>query len=187
MTDAINSLPMLRSAILDDLDELARLHVDIWRDTYRDLAPTSAYEALDLPARTEHWADLLGRGPSSTTIVAEEPAEHGHAGRLVAFGHAGPATHELVGNGGELVHLFVHRDFQRSGLGYQLFQELMLFLCTAGHSKVVLDVVEGNDHAVRFYERAGGALTGSHVTGQLWRSKNLTFTWNCASGPAHVN
>ena len=68
----------IRSARSEDLDALARLHVLVWRDTYRLLAPASAYEALDESKRRRHWEELLQRDPAQwQTVVAE------HDGRRV--------------------------------------------------------------------------------------------------------
>jgi ribosomal protein S18 acetylase RimI-like enzyme len=153
---------------MEDRDSIAALHVAVWRDTYRHLAPAAAYQALDETAREGHWDDLLGRDPAeSMTVVAES------AGSIVAFGHAGPSTHPALLGAGEIVHLFVHRDFQRAGLGHALLDELHSFLVQAGHLTVKLAVVIGNDRALRFYERRGSRVIGRFVDGVLWRSKNL--------------
>ncbi len=157
-----------RTATWDDRDQIAAIHVLVWRETYRLLAPSPAYKALDESRRRKHWTDLLGRDSSeSRTVVAETN------GRLVAFGHAGPSTHEAFLGAGEIIHLYVHQLFQGDGLGRQVLDDLRSFLHDAGHRSVKLAVVDGNDGALRFYERAGGQVVRTYVDGVLWRSENL--------------
>ncbi len=161
---------IIRSARLEDLDALARLHVLVWRDTYRLLAPAAAYEALDESKRRKHWEELLNRNPAQwQTLVAE------HDSRLVGFGHAGPASHEVMTGAGEIVHLYVDPSSQGHGIGRTLLHQLMAFLTSTGHSTIKLAVVRGNDQALRFYERAGGRVVGEFVDGVLWRSENLVI------------
>lgn len=47
----------LREAAPEDIDELARLHVAIWRETYCKLAPAEAFAALDVQRRKAFWQD----------------------------------------------------------------------------------------------------------------------------------
>ena len=160
----------IRSARSEDLDALARLHVLVWRDTYRLLAPASAYEALDESKRRRHWEELLQRDPAQwQTVVAE------HDGRLVGFGHAGPGSHEAMTGAGEIVHLYVDPSSQGRGIGRTLLHRLTLFLVATGWSRIKLAVVRGNDQAVRFYKREGGRVVGEFVDGVLWHSENLVI------------
>jgi ribosomal protein S18 acetylase RimI-like enzyme len=159
---------IFRTATWGDCEKIAALHVKVWRETYRLLAPNSAYEALDESRRQQYWAELLARDPAkSRTVVAEAN------GRVVAFGHAGPSTHQAFLGSGEIVHLYVHQRFQGVGLGRRLLDDLHSFLFGAGHLSVKLAVVAGNDGAIRFYEQAGGRVVGRYVDGVLWRSENL--------------
>jgi ribosomal protein S18 acetylase RimI-like enzyme len=159
---------IFRTATCDDCEKIAALHVEVWRETYRLLAPSSAYEALDESRRQEHWAELLARVPAqSRTVVAETN------GCVVAFGHAGPSTHQAFLGSGEILHLYVHQRFQGVGLGRKLLDDLQSFLLSTGHLSIKLAVVVGNDGALQFYERAGGRVVGRYVDGVLWRSENL--------------
>jgi GNAT superfamily N-acetyltransferase len=159
---------IFRTATCDDCEKIAELHVTVWRETYRLLAPSSAYEALDESRRQEHWAELLARVPAQSRTVVSETN-----GRVVAFGHAGPSTHQAFLGSGEIVHLYVHQLFQGAGLGHMLLDDLQSFLLGAGHLSIKLAVVAGNDRALRFYEQAGGRVVGRYVDGVLWRSENL--------------
>lgn len=166
-----------RPATVDDRDPIAALHVDVWRATYRELAPTAAYQALDEARRAGHWHELLQRDPQeSVTLVVED-----QNGAIVAFGHAGPGQHDVMRGAGEVLHLYVHGRVAGLGIGRLLFAELVAFLRCAGADRVRLAVVEGNERAIAFYERAGGRCTGTFVDGVLWRSNNLIYEWELAT------
>lgn len=171
--------PHLRVATASDRDAIAALHVDVWRATYRSLAPAAAYDALDEERRKPHWEELLGReAESSLTLVAEEDDV------LVAFGHASPGLHPAMDGAGEIVHLYVRPDRQGLGLGRWLFDELAAFLAERGSTEIRLAVVDGNVPAIAFYERLGGRCVGRFTDGVLWRSENLVYAWSVANDSA---
>lgn len=166
MTDEGRNLSY-RVAATSDRDALAALHVLVWRDTYRHLAPRAAYDALDETTRRDHWDELLRRDPArALTLVVES------GGNLVGFGHAAPGTHEVMSGAGEIVHLYVDSSYQGQGIGRAILRELTRFLNATGHSTIRLAVVRGNHRAVRFYELAGGRIVGDYTDGVLWRSEN---------------
>ncbi len=157
----------IRHAKPEDLGALARLHVVVWRDTYRLLAPESAYLALDESTRRKHWEVLLRRDPAHwQTLVAE------HDGNLAGFSHSGPGKHDVLAGAGEVVHLYVDPSLQGRGIGRTLLRASIAFLRASGFSAVKLAVVRGNDRAIRFYEREGGRVVAHFVDGVLWRSDN---------------
>ncbi|MCT4684934.1 MAG: hypothetical protein N4A39_14515 [Roseicyclus sp.] len=47
--------PILRPGRPDDAENLARLHVSVWRETYRHLAPPEALRRLDAAHRLPYW------------------------------------------------------------------------------------------------------------------------------------
>jgi hypothetical protein len=59
----------IRHAIPADAAAIAHLHVEVWRETYRDLAPPEAYAALDEARRLASWQDMLGGFEGPIVIV----------------------------------------------------------------------------------------------------------------------
>ena len=47
--------PLIRRGRQDEAIDLAKLHVDVWRATYGDLAPKEAIELLDQAKRLPYW------------------------------------------------------------------------------------------------------------------------------------
>ncbi len=163
---------VIRAARPQDALEIARLHVAVWRATYRDLAPPEALRALDVPQRQARWVEMLARGERSV-LVAEQD------GRIVGIGTAGAATAPELGGHAEILYLYVDPAHARGGIGRRLMQRLAQALQAQGYRSVALGVVEGNLPAIDFYRKLGGRLAGSYMdAGPLWRSRNQIIVWD---------
>lgn len=162
----------IRAACLDDAPAIARLHVAVWREAYRDLAPPEAIQALDLSTRQARWVEMLATAERSV-LVAE------CSGRIVGIGTAGAATAPELGDHGEILYLYVDPAQARAGIGRSLMRRLAEALQAQGYRSVALGVVEGNQPAIDFYKKLGGRLAGSYIDpGPLWRSRNQIIVWD---------
>jgi ribosomal protein S18 acetylase RimI-like enzyme len=151
---------------------IAVLHVAVWRDTYRELAPPSAMGALDVGRRQARWQAILA-DPAQIALVAEI------GGVLAGFGLAGPPGDPAFGDRGEVKYLYVGRDFARRGLGRRLLAAMAAALAERGYPALGLGVVVGNDPAIAFYEAQGGRRIGAYTDpGPMWRSDNLLYAWD---------
>lgn len=164
----------LRFAEPADIDVLAALHVAIWRDTYRDLAPAAAFSALDVPRRIAFWHDKFERPAAAQCILLAE-VDQQIAGFCLASASSNPEFSEMA----EIKFLYVSGDFQRQGIGKRLIREAARHLAAAGYCSAGLGVVEGNEPAIRFYTALGGLEAGRYTdAGPLWRSRNIIYAWS---------
>ena len=165
---------MIRAASAADSDRIADLHVAVWRETYRGLAPEIAIATLDQPVRRRRWSEYFAAPtPGTNVFVAERD------GVIIGFGFSGPATLPAFGARGEFKSLYVDRGHQGRGAGQHLMAAMARHLASIGFSSAALGVVCGNDAAMRFYERLGGRQAGAYVDpGPVWRSDNLIYVWD---------
>jgi ribosomal protein S18 acetylase RimI-like enzyme len=162
----------IRVACIEDAPAIARLHVAVWREAYRDLAPPEALQALELSKRQARWAEMLATA-ERTVLVAECD------GRIVGIGTAGAATAPELGGHGEILYLYVDPTHARAGIGRRLMRRLAAALREQGYNSAALGVVEGNQPAIAFYKKLGGRLAGSYIDpGPLWRSRNQIIVWD---------
>ncbi|CAO3433568.1 N-acetyltransferase family protein [Azospirillum doebereinerae] len=168
----------LRSASLADAGDLARIHAEVWHETYRDLAPEAAIRLLDEDRRRAFWERLLqAPGPETALVVATWD------GAVAGFALGGPATEAAFGGRAEVKYLYVDRAHARRGIGRRLLSALCAELWTRGAAGIGLGVVVGNDPAIAFYEAMGGRLHGRYVDpGPIWRSENLLYVWDRDAG-----
>jgi ribosomal protein S18 acetylase RimI-like enzyme len=165
---------VFRPARANDAATIARLHVAVWRRTYRDLAPAEAHAALDETLRRRRWEEILAAPESRRSALIVESS-----GDLAGFGLAGPASDSHFGGRAEVKFLYVDNRFQRRGLGRALLDRMRRAMAAAGFPGIALAVVVGNDRAIAFYEALGGRQIGRMTDpGPLWRSENLIYAWD---------
>lgn len=147
----------IRDARPADVPAIARVHVESWRTTYRDVLPQSYLNELSSSAREEMWGQAFSPESATFLVVAED------LGKIVGFAAAGPArqdTPEAKGYAGELYAVYTLADYQRRGLGRRLVVSAAEGLLAKGYSDMITWVIEDNA-ACRFYERLGGEQVGS--------------------------
>lgn len=163
---------VLRAATPDDAPGLAQLHVRVWRDTYRDLAPPEALARLDETRREEQWRAHLSRPAPAGAILAEE------AGEVVGLVGYGPASNPVFAGRAEIGNLYVDAAQRGTGLGRRLMQAAFSTLAAGGAEAVGLAVVRQNLTARRFYAALGGVEVAEFQdAGPLWKSDNLLVVW----------
>ncbi|MBF9060045.1 GNAT family N-acetyltransferase [Rhodobacterales bacterium HKCCSP123] len=173
-------LPILRPGQPADADDLARLHVSVWRETYGHLAPQEALHRLDEAYRLPYWRATLADPDQGTGAIVGGPA--GRSLGVIAFGRAAlpDGTPAL-----EVKHLYVLPSARGTGLGAALLRAGLGRGRALGLSEVFLAVVRENQGARRFYAAMGGTETdGFTDPGPLWRSENIRVRWRLAAAPA---
>jgi len=156
----------------DQAATLAALHVNVWRETYRDLATPEALEILD--------ANRL-RPYREATLTHEDPAIGAHVavckGEVLGVASYGPPGSALAPLW-EIKHLYVASHARGLGLGARLLRAAQAHLQTHGQASTGLAVVVQNTSARAFY-RAMGGIEGTQFTdpGPLWKSDNVVVAW----------
>jgi ribosomal protein S18 acetylase RimI-like enzyme len=140
---------MVRPAQPDDAAAIARVHVDSWRTTYRDLLPAEFLASLTESGYTERWQRVIGER-SSRVYVVEETAE------VVGFASCGRERAGEAGFAGELYAIYVLDSAQRRGHGRELVRAAVGGLREMGLNDMIIWVLRDNAQARRFYERLGG-------------------------------
>ncbi|SCX28631.1 Protease synthase and sporulation negative regulatory protein PAI 1 [Agrobacterium sp. DSM 25558] len=164
----------LRAACVRDAREVAILHVAVWQQTYRDLAPENAFVTLDESYRFEKWNEKLSVPEADQLVLVAEKEN-----RLVGIAAAGAPSEKAFGGRGEIKFLYIDPDFKRQGIGRHLLRNLATHLRDRQYPGVALSVVEGNRAATAFYEALGAEIIGRYVDpGPIWRSQNIVMAWD---------
>ncbi|HEY4031476.1 MAG TPA: GNAT family N-acetyltransferase [Caulobacteraceae bacterium] len=142
---------IVRPASWDDIEGMARVSVDTWRLTYKDILPKAYLERMRL-VRQETQRSRMMHAPGVHHFVAIEPS----AGEVVAFVSCGP-TRNGGSASGEIYELYVQNGYQGRGLGRRLFRAAMDRLARDGHERLVVWVLNENPN-FNFYPRMGGWL-----------------------------
>lgn len=146
----------IRTAIVTDAGEIARIHVDSWRVAYADIVPERCLEQLSTEERKERWARNLSRSTDGTRVAVADD------GQTVGWCSFGPSRNEQSDGVGELYAIYLDRSHWRRGVGTQLLEDALSALRESGFASVTLWVLEEKQRAIAFYEKAG--FTNDGVT-----------------------
>jgi ribosomal protein S18 acetylase RimI-like enzyme len=125
----------IRPAAAGEIDQLARLWHDGWRDAHASLAPPGLVRARTLETFRERLAAALGE-----TRVA---------------GPVGAPVGLCIIKGDELYQLYVGRAARGSGVAATLLADGEAQLGERGVTTAWLACAVGNERAARFYEKSG--------------------------------
>jgi GNAT superfamily N-acetyltransferase len=127
----------------DDLDEMGRVHVEVWREAYAGLLPAEYLDGLDPTFGPKLWRERFGTSSEVTWWLARD--DDG----IVAMTTAGPARDEDAPTPFELYAINVLRRAHGTGLADDLMTHVV------GDRPAYLWVLDGNDRATAFYRRHG--------------------------------
>jgi GNAT superfamily N-acetyltransferase len=135
-----------------DADEIARVHVQGWAETYSQLLPTQFYDADTIARREQMWTTLL-------TDISRLPRLRiaRSSSRIVGLALAGPSTGTSSPRALELQILYVLRSHHGTGVGQALLDAVI------GIEPAQLWVAEENPRANAFYRRNGFVPDGNRV------------------------
>jgi GNAT superfamily N-acetyltransferase len=138
------SVPAIRDARRDDIEALARLHVETFKETHGRLgAPT--YEL-----RERQWRAAFDGDASWFCYVAEDAH-----GELVAFAKGTLHDGGVPGFAGELNKIYVLRRYHRRGIGRRLVAHVAQRFLDQGVGSMLL-FGDARSPSNGFYERLGG-------------------------------
>ncbi|HEX4471387.1 MAG TPA: GNAT family N-acetyltransferase [Nocardioides sp.] len=128
---------------LDDLDEMGRVHVQVWREAYAGLLPADYLAGLDPTFGPTRWRERFGSSPEVSWWLARD--EEGIAGMATS----GPPRDEDPPAPLELYAINVLSRAHGTGLADDLMARAV------GDRPAYLWVLEGNERALAFYRRHG--------------------------------
>lgn len=142
-------MPSVRTALPEDAEAMARVHVRAWQETYRGLMADAVLDAPDAVERRERmWrrilADSSGRWSSAVAV---------HDGGIVGIALSADSD-ELPGR--SLNALYLLAVHQGSGAGRELLDAVL-----DRRGPEMLWVADPNPRARAFYEREGFRADGA--------------------------
>lgn len=156
-----------------DAAELARVHVQSWRETYADILPRAYLHRMSTPLHARRWRARLLR-MNEITLAAEGPdGLVGYVSGQWARDGAGSSAGQ-----GEITTLYVLRSEQGAGVGRALMVAAARTLADRGARSLVVWVLTENLKARGFYERLGGVAQetrGESVAGGVVPS--VAYRW----------
>lgn len=163
---------IIRSAQADDAEEIGRIYVECWRDTYAGLIPDDVLVRMSERRQTVEWRRTIARPKLAERVLVAESARE-----ILGFGSCGPARDSDLPFGGEIYTLYVDLDHRNEGVGGTLLQALFTTLVHDRWESALVWVLSQNP-ARFFYEAHGGRFI-AHRKERLWgtRLRQLAYGW----------
>ncbi|UCD81902.1 MAG: GNAT family N-acetyltransferase [Desulfobacterales bacterium] len=133
----------IRRATQSDLQGIAAIHAESWKDSYSDVLPAE-FLATQIDRDLARHSSKIQIQNEDIVLVAEEDA-------LVGFIAVWCRPIPFIDN------FHVKPSYRSKQLGSALIKAVAKELINKGHQTAYLWVFESNEKAIRFYERLGGA------------------------------
>nr|WP_248291435.1 GNAT family N-acetyltransferase [Neoroseomonas marina] len=136
---------MFREARAADAPAIAALLTECWQDAYAGLLPAALLRHR-LPAlHREAWAAHFGAPRPGIVLLAE--GSDGLRGFCAAW---------LEGDEAYVDNLHLRPGLRGGGVGRGLLGRAVAALAARGATRAALTIIDGNEGALRFYQRLGG-------------------------------
>ena len=153
----VDSSLIVRPARVQDVRQVARVHVRCWQETYRGLMPDAVLDDPGFPAARERmWTEVLtsGRYRQNRVAVAERDGE------LAGIAMSGPPEDAAAAWTRQLYVLYVYAADHGTGAGRALLEAVI-----DPAEPVALWVADPNPRAQAFYRKHGLAADGTARSG----------------------
>jgi len=143
----------IRRAAAGDGPDVARIHIEAWRDAYAMLLPADYLARMDARIEAARWSRNAGISRrTDNTLVADAEGE------VVGYAIIGPARGRTIAPSGEIYALYVDTDWREHGVGRALVEGAFEVFRDRGLQHAVIWCLEGNFAARGFYQHCGGTL-----------------------------
>lgn len=153
---------IIRKATINDINDIAKIIVKGWQNTYENLLPDDFLKELSVSKREEMLTNII-KDNNITLLVAESDGIVGQIG----FGEC--STEKKTG---QIYSLYVKTENKNQGVGTSLINTALNTL-QKQYSKVVVNVLVGNNNALKFYLNKNFKDSGKIKTSS-W--DNITFS-----------
>ncbi|MGG1634473.1 N-acetyltransferase family protein [Paenibacillus sp. NRS-1760] len=152
----------IRKACLEDAESIAKVHVDSWKSTYKNIVSDEFLKNLSYDQRKNLWNRNISDKENYTFVAVN------NEGEVVGFADCGKRESNNIDNSGDLKSIYLLEEYQGKGVGKQLFKQLFLQFEELGYNRVFVEVLEDNKTRY-FYE-----YYGAH----LFKSDKITISGN---------
>lgn len=168
----------IRTAAKEDANGIAKVHVESWKTTYKDLLSSEYLANLSHESHNEMWEEILEEKNSDSFHAVAVDEE----GKIIGFISGGGDRSGDPYIKGELYAIYILESCQRQGLGQKLLLLLVEHLQGLGINNMLVWVLKDNP-ARQFYESLGASfykeeeieIAGSRLIelGLLWDDLTL--------------
>ena len=147
MDEKIDSIIIKSAETDEELCGRGYVHCTSWQEAYRGIVCDRYLDTMTVEATTAR-----ARNFPDNTLVAKDKE------KVVGFAVYGPSRDEDLTNAGEVVAIYVLKEYYNKKIGYRLMNEAISRL--GEYNTVFVWVLEKNERAIRFYQKYGFEFDG---------------------------
>lgn len=141
-----------------DIPQIARIHIDSWRKTYKGVMSESFLQSFNQKKTEKYWFDILKNKSYELLIFKKSNQVTGFM--LLNFGQ--PESNSI-----ELESLYVCPKHQEIGVGSSLIKKVINKLKSRDFGQLYTWVLEDNFKAYRFYKKHNLQYTGEQESHKI--------------------
>lgn len=154
MNDSLQKLVIensyyIRLNRIEDQEGMARIKVDCWQDTYKNIIDQSYLDSLNYEIQTNKYIDSFDEY-KNMVLVAENVNDH----KIIGYSCFSTDANEYAD--AELISLYIDKKYARRGVGTSLLRETIKELKKYNKKTMMLWCIKENKNAIKFYEKMGG-------------------------------
>ena len=146
----VETVISIRTARLGDEAGIARVHDAAWRDAYQGVIPGRELERMIQRRGPAWWRQAILGG---TRLMVLDFADN-----VAGYASYGRNRMPALAFSGEIFELYIAPEYQGAGLGRRMFEAARGDLAAHGYLSFVVWALAGNERALDFYRRLGGAI-----------------------------
>jgi ribosomal protein S18 acetylase RimI-like enzyme len=147
----------IRAAGAADINDISRVLAASWNTAYRGIVDDGYLDSL----KNDRWVSFLTSGFNDNSLFSMV-AQIGR--EIIGAAILSKAENE---NEADLVSFYILPDKIGQGIGHAFYGGIEAELKSRGFVSCILDVLENNKRAIRFYESHGFVNSGREVTAVL--------------------
>ncbi len=140
----------IRNATIFDANEIARINVHTWKQTYRGLIEQRMLDSLSEEKRREFWFTVIGQAKQNQCILVAALGAEEHKGRLAAYISGGLSR--ISGFDAEVYALYCDPSLQAKGIGTELLRDFILFARQQQWKSLCVRVLSSNPYKSFYYK-----------------------------------
>ncbi|MCX7695294.1 MAG: GNAT family N-acetyltransferase [Caloramator sp.] len=164
---------LVREAIPSDVPSVAKIHMDVWKDTYEGIIPNEVLEHRTYDELEDTWLDRLFEDPETREFMYVAENEDGELVGFIVFSTDGFENYQ-----GVIKSIYVYNDYQRQGIGTMLFNAAVEKLVEENIKNLIVWTYKDNKNR-RFYEKMGGKIFREAVVDIEGRKvAKIAYVWD---------
>ncbi len=144
---------IVRNAKKSDLKGIIRVHVETWKTAYKGVILDMYIQGFISRTQTKRWQkQLKNMIEENIFFVAERDKSE-----IIGFAIGGLERSKHSNYEGELMGIYILKEYQRQGIGKALTGKIIEELIKMGMNRMLIWVLENNPYRA-FYDTLGGKV-----------------------------